>query len=227
MMLGERLEGSRLFTNPLTAAVVEAINERGYVEASVEDILARAGMSREEFDCEFSGKPDLTLRVSEALLGDFRRRVGAAYESEETWPANLRAAGYEAARWLLENPDAMYFGMVRLADAGEMPRVRREETFLWCASLIEDGRAVAADPEAVPPMASLLAIGAVAELLRRQQEGSFEGDTVAVVPQMLYGAVRPYLGEEAALRELEIPPPPDLADGGRRRTDDASSGSGR
>jgi hypothetical protein len=31
------------------------------------------------------------------------------------------------------------------------------------------------------------------------------------VPRMMYAAVRPYLGEEAARAELEIPPPSDLA----------------
>jgi hypothetical protein len=28
------------------------------------------------------------------------------------------------------------------------------------------------------------------------------------VPELMYGAVRPYLGEAAARRELDIPPPP-------------------
>jgi AcrR family transcriptional regulator len=210
--VGERLEGPRLVDHPLGCAVVSVINERGYELASVEEFLERAGTGRAEFDREFSGKADVTLRVMEAFIGSFRSRVEAAYLSEATWPDNLRAAGYEAARWLTENPKTTQFGMVSSVDAGDMPRARREEIFLWCAGLIEDGRAVAPDPEAVPQMAAIIAIGAVAETLRRQQEGTAEADTVEVVPEMMYGAVRPYLGEEAARRELDIPPPPDLAD---------------
>ena len=187
------------------------INERGYEAASVEEFLARSATPRPEFEAHFEGKADVTLRVMEAFIGDFRSRVEAAFASEPTWPDNLRAAGYEAARWLTENPQTTRFGMVTSAEAGDMPRARREEIFRWCAGLIDAGRAVAADPEAVPAGAPLMAIGAVAETLRRQQEGSLEADTVQVVPQMMYGAVRPYLGEEAARRELSIPPPPDLA----------------
>jgi hypothetical protein len=56
-------------------------------------------------------------------------------------------------------------------------------------------------------------VGSVVEGLRRQQEGTLPGDVVSLVPRMMYVAVRPYLGEEAARRELEIPPPPDLATG--------------
>jgi AcrR family transcriptional regulator len=214
-MVGERLEGSRLVAHPLGCAVITVINERGYELASIEEFLQLAGVSREEFDREFAGKADVTLRVMEAFIGEFKERVKAAYEAEAAWPDSLRAAGYEAARWLTENPKTTHFGVVSSVDAGDMPRARREEIFLWCAGLIEDGRAVAPDPEAVPQMAAVIAIGAVAETLRRQQEGTTEVDTVAIVPEMMYAAVRPYLGEEAARRELEIPAPPDLADGGR------------
>jgi AcrR family transcriptional regulator len=215
-MVGEHLEGARLVAHPLGCAVVSVINELGYEAASVEAFLEQAGTSREEFDSGFSGKGDVTLRVMEAFIGEFRGRVEAAFLSGGTWPDNLRAAGYEAVRWLTENPRTTRFGMVSSTEAGDMVRARREEIFLWCASLIDQGRDAAPDPEAVPPMASLIAIGAVAETLRRQQEGSIDADTVAVVPQMMYGAVLPYLGEEAARGELEIPPPPDLR-GGRAR----------
>jgi hypothetical protein len=57
-----------------------------------------------------------------------------------------------------------------------------------------------------------MAMGAIVETLRRQQEGTLAEDVVEAVPKMMYAAVRPYLGEEAARRELEIPPPPDLAE---------------
>jgi hypothetical protein len=32
-----------------------------------------------------------------------------------------------------------------------------------------------------------------------------------VIPQLMYAAVFPYLGVEAAEEELHIPPPPDLS----------------
>lgn len=211
-MNGSRLEGPALVAHPLGCTVVTVINERGYELASVAEFLGRSGTSREEFDRHFTDKADVTLRVMEAFIGEFKERVKAAYESEPGWPDNLRAAGYEAARWLTENPKTTRFGMVTSADAGDMPRARREEIFRWCGSLIDEGRAVAPDPGAVPPAAPLIAIGAVAETLRRQQEGVESADTVAIVPHMMYAAVRPYLGEEAARRELTVPPPPDLAD---------------
>lgn len=219
MVGGMRFEGRRLLEHPLAHAVMEVTNERGYELASVEEFVERAGISREEFGHAFSGKAEVTLRVMEACIADFRSRVELAYRSREHWPDNLRAAAYEAARWLTEDPMRTRWGMVSSVDAGDMVRARREEAFLWCASLIDDGRAVAPDPDAVPAGAPLVGIGAVAETLRRQQEGAVSADTVAIVPEMMYGAVRPYLGEAAARRELEIAPPPDLGRAGPEASD--------
>jgi hypothetical protein len=210
MVAVERLEGRALYAHPIAGAVMAVIQERGYELASGEEFALRAGIDLDEFECQFTGKADATDRVFEAYVDNFKTRVGGAYASAPIWPDNLRAAAYEAARWLRDNPMGTWFGMVGTLDAGDMPRVRREEVFKWCAGLIDEGRNVAPDPAAVPRSASLMAVGAIAETLRRQQEGTLLADPVATVAPMMYGAVRPYLGEEAALRELEIPPPPDL-----------------
>lgn len=204
------LVGGRLLLHPLTMAVVEVVNERGYELADIDTILERAGISREEFDRNFEDKSDLVMKTLEAGLGYFRERVQAAYEAGGEWPDNIREAAYETARWLIEFPEATRFGMISATAAGEIVRVRREELFRWGASLVDAGRPLAGDPEEVPSRAGLLAVGAVVEELRRQQEGRLEGKIVAAVPRLMYAAVRPYLGEEAARRELEMPLPPDL-----------------
>jgi AcrR family transcriptional regulator len=216
MAAADRLEGADLFAHPIAAAVVSVITARGYEDATVAEFLQRSGMSREEFDAQFEDKQEATLRVFEAYIDDYRTRAARAYESEPTWPDNMRAAGWESMRWMREHPEATWFGMTGVLEAGEMARVRREELFKWCASLISAGREVAEDPDSVPEAAPLIVIGAILELLRRQQEGSTEFDTVALIPSMMYAAVKPYLGEEAARRELERPPPPDLRGAGGR-----------
>lgn len=208
-----RLEGPALLEHPIAAAVILAVGERGYELATVSDFCERSGISRTEFDALFSDKAEVTLRVLEAYIEDFKCRLRRAYASEPGWPANLRAVAYETARWIRDNPAASRFGMVAVLDAGDMARVRREETFKWCADLIDEGRGVAPDPTAVPAAAPLMAVGAVAETLRRVEDGAVQLGIAETVAPMMYWAVRPYLGEEAALQEFEMPLPPDLAAG--------------
>jgi AcrR family transcriptional regulator len=214
-MAGERLDGRRLFEHPLGEAVMEVLAERGYEAASVEEFVRRAGISRAEFERHFSGKAEATLRVYEAFIDDFVARVQRVYDAAPPWPANLRAAAYEVTRWMADHPAATQFGNVGIFAAEEIGRVRREELFRWCASLIDAGRKAAPDPDVVPAGAPLLVVGAVVEISRRHQEGGFGGDPVGMVPELMYGAVRPYLGDEAARHELHVPPPPDLAEGRR------------
>jgi AcrR family transcriptional regulator len=202
-----RLTGRALYAHPLAAAVVAEVAERGFPATTVKQIVERAGVERAEFYRLFDDKPDAVARVFDAYIDDFQGKVKAAYESAPVWPDSLRAAAYAAMRWIIEHPEGTRFGMVSVLEAGERARLCRERVFIWSAELIEDGRQVAPDPEAVPEGAALMAIGAVVEILARQSQGTVIADPVDTVPKMMYGAVRPYLGEEVARRELEIRPP--------------------
>jgi AcrR family transcriptional regulator len=207
---GGRLGGPALLAHPFGRAVIAVTNERGYRLADVAAFASRAGVTEAEFRRHLASKPAAVLRVLEATIADFRIAVGAAYEAGGTWPDSLRAAGYEAARRFLEHPDRTRFALVSSAPAGDMARARREELYLWGAALIDAGRAHAADPEAVPLRAGIVAVGAVVEELRRGQETGNGEELLDAVPRMMYAVVRPYLGEAAARRELARPLPASL-----------------
>jgi AcrR family transcriptional regulator len=201
------LEGPALFDHPLAAALIEVVARRGYQEASIEEIIARAGVGREEFDRLFADKAEAVLRVFESYIENFKYRTGRAFASVPTWPSSLRAVAYEGVAWIEDHPHAYQFGMLRILDAGEMARLRREELFAWCAGLIDAGREVAPDPAAVPLAAPMIAVGAVVEIMARHAAGEMDARPRDVVPELMYGAVLPYLGEAAAREELALPPP--------------------
>lgn len=205
-----RISGPALMAHPIAAELFAATRERGYGAVRVEELLERSGMGREEFEDNFEDKTDLVLGVFAAFTDDFKERAGRVFEAIPVWPESMRAAAYETARWILAHPDAVWFGMMGALEAPDGVLLMREETFKWAARVIDAGRAFAPDPQAVPVAAPFLAVGAIAETLRRQQEGSLDIEIVDMVPLLMAAAVRPYLGEEAALRELAMPPPADL-----------------
>jgi AcrR family transcriptional regulator len=119
-------------------AVVDVIAERGYEVATVEEIAARAGVTMVEFDRRFSGKEDCAQRCFESFSDDWRYRIDRAYSAFPDWPRNLRAAAYEVADWMNENPNLVRFGTVEILKAeNEMIRVRREVAFTYGAELID------------------------------------------------------------------------------------------
>jgi AcrR family transcriptional regulator len=197
------------FADPIATALVEVVGERGYEATDVGSVIARAGATRAEFDRRFADKEDCVQQVFEAFIDDFLGQIRGAFEAESEWPTSLRAAAYSTMDWMDDHPDTARFGMVDvLAARNEMIRVRREEIFVYCAGLIDAGREVAPDPAAVPEAAAVMAVGAVVQIVTRRMQSGADLEFGRLVPELMYGAVLPYLGEEAARAELDAPRPP-------------------
>lgn len=210
MSLKNPREDGDLLAAPIARAVLVTVRERGYAGARVEEFLERSGMTRGDFDRRFSGKEEVVLVVLDAHLAHFEDRVGRAYDAVEGWPDNLRAAAYETARYILENPELTWFMVSGASEADQAVRARRDRLFAWAAGLFDAGRGLAEDPASVPAAAPLVAIGTLVEALRRRQSEPLEVGVARNLPWLMYAAVKPYLGEEAARAELSIELPPDL-----------------
>lgn len=221
----ESLEGSALLAHPLSAAVLAMLRAKGYEEASLDEILECAGVSRVDFHRTFDGKEHLVALVIQAQIENFVKRLSNAYGEVDGWPDNLRAAAYETARYVRDNPDMAWVATIGVMREREMARAYRDRVLLWASGMIDAGRMVAPDPAAVPASAPLVVMGGIVGVLRRNFEGA-EVPAGESVPRIMYSAVRPYLGEAAARAELAIEVPPDLA---RPESKDPSSdvGSGR
>jgi AcrR family transcriptional regulator len=196
------------FTDPIATALVEIVTVRGYEATDVASVTRRAGVTMAEFHRRFVDKEDCVQQVFEAFIDDFLRKIRSAFEAEPQWPTSLRAAAYSTMDWMDEHPDTARFGMVDvLAARNEMIRVRREEIFVYCAGLIDAGREVAPDPAAVPEAAAAMAVGAVVQIVTRRMQSGVDLEFGRLVPELMYAAVLPYLGEEAARAELGAPRP--------------------
>jgi AcrR family transcriptional regulator len=188
-------------------AMLELVISRGYEATTTEEVCELAGVSRAEFDRHFASKEECAIAVFDHFQADFETKVMAAYGSEEAWPDNLRAAAYAIAEWSAANPRGMRFGTVEMLWISEAAQARRLHGFETFLGMIEAGREVAPDPEAVPPHTAGRLMGSVAEILTRRMQGK-GFDARAFVPELMSLIVSAYLGEEAGARELRVPPPP-------------------
>lgn len=195
-------------SDPLAVAVVSETTERGYTAVSVADVCRRAGVARKEFDGRFADLDDCALQTFEALIALFERRVGGAFNRHRDWRTALRAAAYETADWMEEDPRLIRFGMTEVLHMeSEMGRVRREGAFVFCAQMIDAGRGFAPDPNAVPETVSSLAVGSILQLLSHRLQAGAVTRPHAIIPELMFGVVRAYLGEEAAKEELTLARP--------------------
>lgn len=195
-------------------AVVDLVVERGYAATTVEAIIERAGVERAAFERRFAGKDDCCLRIYEAQLAEIDRRVVGAYLSRDAWRDRLRAAAYAAAGYVRDHPREVLFGEIQMREGAELAQARRDAYLQRLVDLVDAGRAELDDPGALSRGVAERALGAVYTLmLKRLQEGQGTSAARSTVPELMYVAVRPYVGHEAALEELRIPPPPERREG--------------
>lgn len=194
--------------DPIATAVAAELCERGYEATTAAGVARRAGVDQEEFDRRYSSLDECILESYERFIAVFKRRVGGVFNRNGEWRAALRAAAYETADWMVENPTVIGFGTIEVLKVpNELVRVRREEVFDFCAEMIDRGREAAPDPEAIPEAAATIAIGGIFQLLtHRMQEGAAV-DPYDVIPEMMHRIVSTYRGPEAAQAELTMPRP--------------------
>jgi AcrR family transcriptional regulator len=196
------------YSDPVVIAMADVAVERGYREATVAEIAERAGMGVAEFHQRFADKEECAHRAFDSFASDFEWRAGTAYSLHAEWRGGLRAAAYTTADWMEAWPNLLRFGSVEvLKMESEMARVRREAVFIFCARLIEGGRAAAEHPEAIPVIAPMVAIGSIMHQLTHRLQKREAFDSHEMAREMLYTVIRIFLGDELAREELSAPQP--------------------
>ena len=193
----------------LRAATIDLVLQRGLDGVEAQELCARAGFDRAEFERCFDGVGDCALAVYLANIAEFDRALDAASAPGDPWRDRLRATAYVAARHVRDRPLSTRFDMVAMLAAGGLAQAHRDRYVRRIVDLIDEGRQELPDPEALGPTVAETIFGSIYQLLARELSGTGgTGRAEAVVPQLMFIAVRPYLGDEAAREELEISPPP-------------------
>ncbi|HET7052764.1 MAG TPA: TetR/AcrR family transcriptional regulator [Solirubrobacterales bacterium] len=195
----------------IVAAMIELVAEQGYGGTTVKQLLERAGVRRADFRRLFSGKEACFLAVYEEMSESFTGEVFAAFEREEEWREGLRAAAYAAARWVGEHPREARYATVETMMAGEFAVARREATLRRFVDLIDAGREQAEDPEPASRAMAEGVVGGILGMLSKNLRRGTRARPEDFVPELMFLAVRPYLGIEVAREELSIPTPPEPA----------------
>lgn len=194
----------------LREATIALVVERGLDGVGPETLCAQAEFDPAEFARDFDGVRDCALRVYLANIDDFDRVLGAAADPADPWRVRLRATAYAASRYVRDRPRSTRFDMIAMLGGGDLVQAHRDRYIRRLVDLIDEGRQEAPDPQQLSPALAEAIFGSIYQLLARELAGAGRGsDPEQVVPQLMYVAVRPYLGDEAAREELTIPAPPE------------------
>lgn len=191
----------------IVVAMVELVAERGYKATTVKQLLRRAGVTRADFRRLFSGKRACFLEAYEEMSERFVSRVFTAFEGEKEWRDGLRVAAYAAAHWVAEHPREARYATIETMAAGAFAVERREATLRRFVDLLDAGREQLDEPDSVSRAMAEGIVGGILGMLTKNLRREGQARPEGFVPELMFLAVRPYLGHEAAREELSMPPP--------------------
>jgi AcrR family transcriptional regulator len=194
----------------LREALLDLCTERGYKKLKLKHLLERAGLDKEAFHRHYADLDACFAAVLGEIYDEFFSRATEAVAGQNGWRDRMRATAYALLRFLRRDERVARLAAVEVQYAGKRAQVLFQETFSRLVKLLDEGSAEADGPES-PGLATAIGVGGV--VFARIQEAVAEGELglgEEEIPELMYAAVFPYLGAEAAEEELHISPPPDL-----------------
>jgi AcrR family transcriptional regulator len=200
----------------MLAAAIDAVDEVGYAGMTVAQVIGRARVSRKTFYDVFADREDCFLAAFDQALEQGGELLREAYEAEDSWGEGVRAALARLLVAMDEEPALTRLVVVEALAAGERVLERRAEAFAALAEVIDRGREEpgALDP---PEVTAEGVVGAVFAVLHARVLESGETPLLRLLGPLMSMIVLPYLGAEAAQRELARPEPELAHRRGRRR----------
>jgi AcrR family transcriptional regulator len=183
----------------IAAAMIEVVAAKGYLAATVTEVVSAAGVSRRTFYNYYSDKAeayfDVYGQVTDFLIASMVE-AGAAVRSG--WASRVRAEVQALLDCFAANPDLLSLTLrVPPAAGGDVAAAYR--TFLErILETIAEGRPKKA--RRPPPAAEYGLIGGLAGLVIGTFERAGAGQISALGPEATELVLTPYLGREAAAR---------------------------
>ncbi|HEX2071766.1 MAG TPA: TetR/AcrR family transcriptional regulator, partial [Thermoleophilaceae bacterium] len=110
----------------LFVALAEVVNEKGYIETSISDVVATAGVSFSTFYDNYASKEEAFLAACDFGIEQAFAAVRHAWEREQPsgWPAQVCAGMRELLAFLASEPQWSHMAMVDIFAAGPRARAR-------------------------------------------------------------------------------------------------------
>jgi AcrR family transcriptional regulator len=194
----------------------EVMMRKGYGEATVSEIVAAAGISREVFYAHFANKQHAYLAAQQYGTQYILESCTAAYFSRTDWCERVWAALGALVDMLAANPAFAHLRLVECYSAGPEAIESTEQLKRSATIFLQEGFNSLSGDRQLPKLAVHAIAGAIFEVFYAHiSRGEFE-QLPRSLPQLTYIAVAPFVGPQAAVTTLE-----------RLRSEDASMGRER
>jgi AcrR family transcriptional regulator len=185
-------------------ALIETAAREGYAHTCIERVLSAADVSDALFYAYFESIQDCFIQACDELIDEFELVMLAQTSGEAPWPQRIRRGLQTLLSVISKHPDRARFVMIECLQAGEPAAERLRAAEAMFAMVLEEGVEYATSVEhlSVEHLSPLTAEGIAGGIAAIIHTRILEEDTAelpALLPDLLYIALMPYLGHERAL----------------------------
>ncbi len=182
-------------------AMADCCAERGFGETSVEDVIERAGVRRDDFDSHFSDKESCALAALNKIVSETLAAVSTA--PPQGSEAERHAAQILAISELMSTrPSFARLGYIEARQGGTAQMHDSYESAAHVLALMmERTQTTGARP---PSGAARAALGGAEAVVRRELVAGRIGQLGRLLPDFLYAALVPFVGQGEALRQSRL-----------------------
>jgi len=187
----------------LLEAAIRLVAAQGYGAMTVGDLTGEAGVSRTTFYELFEDKEACFLAAYDNAIDVLVRRVTAAYEEAGSWPERAARGLAELLEQLAAEPQLARLALVDIGSAGPAAQRRYRAAVQRLTPLFEEGRDFAPGGRNLPANTSRMAIGGVTGLISDELVAGRAEQLPGLLSDVLFATLVPYIGPDAAAREVE------------------------
>jgi len=185
------------------SALIETVAHRGYDRTTIERVLSVAQIPAPVFDEHFENKQDCFLQALDELVAGLERQLLESLHETAFWPERIELGLRTLLTALAEQPAGARVAMVECLSAGDASVARLHSALARFVPILEEGRAYGIEEgstgsEQLPPQTSAAVVGGIASIVHRRVLEGHTAELPALLPDLLYFALMPYLGQERA-----------------------------
>lgn len=189
----------------IVEAMIRVAGGKGYLAASVADVLTEAGVSRTTFYKHFSDKQDCFLAAYDRAVGTILETAEGACEGGRGWRDRAKDGLAAVVELLAAKPALARTAIVEVSTAGAEARRHHWTSMERFAALLEpDPRGE--EPE-LPANTGLMAISAVTGLIFDELHEGRAENLLRIRPELEFALLVPYLGPRVAAETFSAPAP--------------------
>jgi AcrR family transcriptional regulator len=184
-------------------ATAEVATAKGYVEMTVGDIVADAGIARDVFYDHFRDKQRAFLATQRHGLKDVFAECARAFFKGDIWPERIYNGLRTLTMLIAKEPELAHLRMVEPYAAGTDAIEGMQGMVESFAVFLEEGYGYSPVAQGLPHLCSDAISGAVFEIIRREVAANNASGVPRHLPQLAYTAIAPFAGPEEAATLVE------------------------